>query len=402
MLSIRFPQVHKHISKNFHGGLLPLKFKEDLKIRLIVKATKEMLLSAKIRKFFNIYVIPISQDGVNGFSLISAFYDGDIDPLTITTPLFSEPQTEFYREMLLGEEVEIHFFDENNVEFLGYRSKIECPKAARELITTAEFPSFTTNSAKNVIEQMEDWYLSERSKNDESCIKILLIEPLFPDDFVIIDARPSKNIYTSVDQIHGNILERIEPGDYQERDIAQVFSRIFKSHQIYLNPFDPISNEEICDLLIVGENHILFVQAKDSPNVEKILQNSISRKKSTAKKHLEKALRQIEGAIKYSKKEKKMDFLIGERKFSVNIKNQKICGLVVMKEFFFEDYPDYTSSTMKVCDQLESPVILLDYNELHSYTMNLTNEKYFFLAFDKVFLVGKESNVFPRLRFGFI
>jgi hypothetical protein len=400
MISVQFPQVHDFIRTKFHGGLLPLKFVADQKIRLIIKAPKEMLLSAKIKKHFRMYAAPIEENGAKGFALISAFYDNDVHPLTITTPLFAEPQTELYQEMLLGNEVDIHFFDENNVEFLAYQAKIECTENVRTAIAGAQFAPFSKDAAKSVINQMEHWYIHSSQKDDANAITLTLERSIFPDNFLIIDARPSSALYTSDSEIHVNKLERLEPGEYQERDIAAVFSRIFPSHQIYLNPLHPEDREEISDLLIVGQDHILFVQAKDSPNTGRVLQNSVERKKATTKKHLDKGLRQMEGAIKYALKSNQMNFHIGERKFSVAIGNAKICGLVVMKELFLDEYHEYTAMTMTAHAEVERPIILLEYNELHSYTMNLRSEQEFFEAFDKVFSIGKENSLFPRIRFG--
>ena len=400
MLSVKFPQVHAHISKEFHGGLLPLKFVEDHKIRLVIKAPKEMLLAAKVRKHFRIFVVPIEEDNVVSFSLVTAFYDNDVHPLTITTPLFDEPLTEIYREMLLGDKVDVHFFDENNIEFLAYEAKIECNDFVKTRISAANFSPFSKTAAKRVIQKIEDWYIYSEQKDEADAILFTLNQALFPDDFLIIDARPSSSLYVSDSEIHVNRLERTEPGAYQERDIAAIFARIFPSHQIYLNPLRHYDQEEICDLLIIGQDHILFVQAKDSPNTEKVLQNSIDRKKSTTAKHLDKGLRQVEGAVKYALKANQMEFLIGKRKFSVAVDKSTIYGLVVTKELFLDEYEDYTSMTMKVFEEVKRPCIPLEYKELHSYTMNLKNEQKFFEALDTVFSIGKESSIFPRLRFG--
>ena len=400
MLSVEFPQVYAFICNGFHGGLLPLKFREDGKIRLIIKAPKEMLMAAKIKKQFKIYVVPVEEGGEQGFSLISAFYDNDVHPLTITTPLFAEPLTSVYQEMLGNDEVDIHFFNENNIEFLAYKAKIESTEYIRSIIANAKFPQPSKGSAKRVIEKMERWYIHSDPKDSKNVISVDFKKTLFADDFVVIDARPSSALYVSDQEIHVNQLEREEPGSFQERDIAAVFSRIFKPHQIYLNPLRFDDREEISDLLIVGDDRILFVQAKDSPNTEKILKNPITRKKATTTKHLDKGLGQVEGAIKYAINSKQMKFFIGEREFSIAIDNSKVCGLVVAKELFLDEYEDYTAMTMKICDELKKPCILLEYNELHTYTMNLRDEGQFFEAFDKVFSLGKENGVFPRLRFG--
>jgi hypothetical protein len=400
MLSLRYPQVHDFIKNKFHRGLFPLRFIEGHTLRLIVKATKEMILAAKKNKQFKVFVVPIQVNELESFALISAFYDNERDPLIITTPLFQEELTEQFKEVLLSGGLDVHFFDESGVEFLGYSTKIECPPAARQMITTLAHSPPSIAVAKNVLEQLDNWFIGRNGVDDANAIVVNLVSSLFPDDFVIIDARPPANLYVSDDLISVNRLERTDPGSFQERDIALLLSRTFPSHQIYLNPMRSDNLKEIVDIMIIGNDRILFIQAKDSPNTEEILGNSINRKKSSAIKHLDKALSQVSGAVRFAVKSDQMNFLIGERKFSVCTSKTRICALVIMKELFLDSYDKYTEMTLAVCNEINKPCIVIEFTELHSYTMYLQNEESFFEAYDKVYEAGKESGVFPRLRFG--
>ena len=197
MISVQFPQVYALIRDVFHGGLYPLKFIADQKIKLIIKAPKEMLLAAKLRKEFKIYVSPIKESNKEAIALISAFYDTDVDPLTITTPLFDEALTSDFQEMLLSDGVDIYFFDLNNVEFFGYQAIFECKETVKAMIAEAVFPPISADAAKSIIAQMTDWYIHQNVQDDANAITVKLGKPLFPDDFFIIDARPSSAHYIS-------------------------------------------------------------------------------------------------------------------------------------------------------------------------------------------------------------
>jgi hypothetical protein len=225
-------------------------------------------------------------------------------------------------------------------------------------------------------------------------------DALYPENIFFIDARATEDRYVSTHSVAMNLLERAEPGAFQERDIANLLARIFPAHQIFLNPLRWEDSEEISDILIVGKSNILFVQAKDSPNIAKILGNTIQRKKSTTLKHLDKALNQVSGAVKYAKRDDAMRFLIGEREFSVRTSGVRIAALIIVKELFLDEYDEYTKRAVAVAEAVAASCIPLDYNELHTYTKNLRDEDSFFYAIDTVFSKGLETGMFPRLRFG--
>lgn len=398
MISVKLPEIYRYISENFHGGLLPIKL-ENGKIFLIIKAPKEYILTAKVRKEFKIYLVPVTVQGKDSFSIITAFFDDADEPLVIRTPLFFDDLSEHFREMLLSEKIEVYFFDETNVEYLGYSARFSLPENSREVIADTEFFPFSNSTARSVITQLDHWFGHRQADDDGAALSVVLEEALYPEDFTIVDARQLENRFVSTVSIPVNSLERSEPGEYQERDIANLLARIYPANRIYLNPLKGEDSEEISDLLLIGEN-ILFVQAKDSPNVEKILGNSVARKKSTTLRHLDKALNQVSGAVKYARRSEVMSFLVGNRKFSVRVSGVKIVALVVVKELFFDDYHIYTDRVLAVAKNLGVTCIPVEFNELHSYTMNLHSEESLFDAIDFVFDKGLESGRFPRLRFG--
>ena len=397
MLSLKHPQIINFVNQ-LTLGLYPLRIREDSKVKLIVKAPKEILLTAKLNKEFKIYVVSILIGDEPTIYLISAFFDNANEPLYISTPLFKEFSQD-YLEILLGQSVDIHFFDEHNYELLGYEASLKLPDKTRALIAKSRFIPFSQTSNVYILNHELSWFGGRNSEDDLNAITVSLTTPLFPDDFVIVDAREFEYDVTGKPKIHHTALEREEPGSYQEREIEKLLKRIFPASNIYLNPLKINDREEIADILVVGYDHILIVQAKDSPNIEKIISNTVTRKRATAKKHLDKALQQVMGAVKYvTSVSGKVNFFVRDREISVNTINPNIRTLVVMKELFLDDYKSYTDEILRVCNKVNTPCIPLEYIELHQHTMNISNEKEFFDAYDKIFLIGMTDGAFPRLR----
>ncbi len=80
MLTIRYPEVIP-IVKELSAGLLPVSFRDESRPNLIIKATKEMLLAAKVNGGFKVYVFPLVLAGQATIGLISAFFDNEDEPL---------------------------------------------------------------------------------------------------------------------------------------------------------------------------------------------------------------------------------------------------------------------------------------------------------------------------------
>lgn len=88
MLSIIKPELLAVIQQ-IPGGLLPIYDTELEKYFLVIKASKETILTAKINNEFKIYLTYDQEAPGICLGIISAFFDDSDEPLTITTPLFS-------------------------------------------------------------------------------------------------------------------------------------------------------------------------------------------------------------------------------------------------------------------------------------------------------------------------
>lgn len=401
---MKYPIIRELIIKPFHGGLLPIKISSDAEIILIIKAPKEFLLTAKYNKGFKIYTPALTIESQKTTSIISAFFDSSDDPLTIVTPLLDEKQTKLYQELLLQEQVDIYLFTETDTELLGYSAKIQCPDKTNHIIKNSSFLPSEIINALNISSKISEWFINRTEEDEAGAISINFEDSLYPEDLIILDTTQSKKIHATDLGMYTTLLERKEPGSYQEAEISHFFSRIFDASKIFMNPKRPEDGEEIADLIITGKNYIIFVQAKDSPNTENTIRKTIDRKKATTLKHLTKALRQISGAIKYSTKSPTLIFSSSDlynrntHDFTINTTGLDIYGLIVIKELFIDDYKKYSDATLKVCDEVGHPCIVLDFFELHKHTMSLKNEDDFMRAYNFIYTTGRGSGCFPRVQ----
>jgi len=64
------------------------------------------------------------------------------------------------------------------------------------------------------------------------------------------------------------------------------------------------------------------------------MQNSLSRKKATAKKNLDKAIDQVRGSLRYAKSASPMKMLVGGEEAAVTLDGLEMRSLIVIKELF--------------------------------------------------------------------
>lgn len=399
MLTILHPEVLSLVH-DIPIGLLPLWFHEEDIPKLIVKAPKEVILAAKMNQGFSIYVVPVCVQMQNTMGLVSAFFDDEDEPLIISTLMFDEPDIKTLRDILLCSRLDVHFFDENNRELLGYTATIECTVHTRSLIEKTELLPFDKSSAKLSFRYMTEWFGNRNTEDDMSAMDIKFDSALFTEDLFIQDLRSQNHSYHGSEPFSHSLLEREEPGPFQERDIVQLLHRVFLPEQIYLGPLRVTDREEITDIMVVTKSNILFIQAKDSPNTERLARNTITRKKATTKKNLKKAVNQIKGALRYAASRIPMRLMSGNKEIEIILEGREMRSLVVVKELFNDEYLDYSDMILPMAKETQVPCIPLDYTELHMYTSNLSEEDDFFSAYDRVFYHGVESGMFPRLRFG--
>jgi hypothetical protein len=396
VLTIRYPQVIP-IIKELSAGLLPISFPDETRPNLIIKATKERLLAAKVNGGFKVYVFPIVLADQPTVGLIAAFFDNENEPLVIYTPLFKEDNTDRLIGTLLQDSIDIHFFDEHDRELLGYICKLEIPNIAKERFANASLISFNLTLARLAHDQLQILFGTRSHDDDLNAISVSFTESLIPEDLMIVDARLESNHFHGSAPFSFSQLEREEPGPFQEQDIARLLRRLFAPTHIYINPLRITDNEEVADLLLTTDSEIIILQAKDSPNTEAVLRNTIERKKLTARKALTKAMNQTKGAIRYLRSMSPLKITVNGELVEIDITNHRLRALIVVKELFNDEYSIYSPPILDLSSQTGVPCIALDYGELDMYT-RMSSKCKFFEAFDLVYSHGSQTGKFPRLR----
>jgi len=395
MFSILYPELLPRINE-LRIGVMPLWIEGDTVPKLIIKTSKETILTAKVNDGFSIYLKSYQLGRIKSLGFIAAFFDDQRSPMTIAGALFAGVGQEF-RELLITKNIDVYFFDELGRELLGYESEIIITKENKLALKKAIFPAVSDIDQVRVVELLKNWFRGTGANEDSKAIAIKFKKSLLPEKLMYIDARDENNSYHGSGLVSKVFLERPEPGEYQEKDIIHLLQRVFKSSQIYRSPLRTYDKEEMVDILVVTESNILLVQAKDSPNIEKIIMNGIDRKRATIKKAIKKAIGQVRGAIGYLRRADPMSLLIDGRLVEFDLSSKKLYSIIVVKELFDQDYSEYASPLLKVNEDTGVPCVALSYGELHDFTVLLSHEKDFFDAYMAMFNYALETGVFCKL-----
>jgi len=398
MLSLKYPEILPHLQL-LDYGLQPVRIKTEDRISLIIKATKEVILTARNKNKFKVYLVKEQTDSSCSLGLVTAFFDDHDEPLVVMTPMHKEDELmKDLVKLFTQDSFDLYFFDENNRELFGVNaSNIEFNRF-HTLMTEAEFTDFVPSKAQDFIKKMQTSFAYRTSIDDKNAFTILLNERLYNDDYAIIDARDKiTSFQTNENPFAITTLEREgDPGPMQERDIAIIMARLFKSEQIFLNPFRADTDKELTDVLIVYDHVLLFIQAKDSPNTEKILNRTIERKRKTTRAHIKKATDQIRGALSYAQKNGKIILKGESESIIVPTKGKQLIGLIVVRELFDDDYVECSSSVLKAIRDLEAPIALLDFPQLHILTQNFANSIQFTNGIYSIVDMALEHEEFPK------
>ncbi len=168
---------------------------------------------------------------------------------------------------------------------------------------------------------------------------------------------------------------------------------------IFLNPVRDDSGTELTDLLCVTDDVLLVVQAKDSPNTETSLRRSIDRKRSIIRAHIKKGTKQLRGALSYIQPRDEIILRTPHGPRVVAVAGRAICGLVVVREMFDDDYKACSTPVLAVAEACEEACVLLDYNALHVMALHLSSPIRLFNGLYQLFEVALERGEYPKPRF---
>jgi len=402
MLALRYPSILAEIQQ-MPVGILPIVLEDKELPILVVKAPKEYLLAAKIEKSLKIYLVTLNVENINTLGLVTAFFDDEDEPLVIKTPLFLDDFSIVLFKLLRAGQVSVHFFDELSRERLIYNSNVEIPNETEKKIDEISLLDFSFPNARAMISDIEISFGTRTIVDNEQAITISLNDSVYAEDILIQDIRPDLHSYHGARGFSHTMLEREEPGTYQEEDIIQCLLLVFSPKQIYLSPKRIYDNEEVCDVLVVTDTQVLLVQAKDSPNIERISRQKLLRKRNNVLSALKKATNQVKGAIGYYRRIKdRMEFFINGERHSIETKSLEAKTLVVVKELFSDQYGEYSLLLLDVFREKSVPCIALDYPEFHQFCSNLRGEEEFFDAYNTVMNHAAKHGEYPRLRFGLV
>jgi hypothetical protein len=382
-------------------GLQPVFVKSEGVFSLLVKTTKEMILTARLNQQFKVYFVP--QQNVSNVSIgvITAFFDDLDEPLVLFTPLYADDALLVDLSAVLGQEsFDLYFFDEHDREWLGVNAHVENVEHLQEAFRSTHFPDFRESAISSTLIAMNDWFRQRVTEDDEKAFLVQFNTTLYPDDLMLFDLRPSAHdFYGSKNNPAMTTLERDEPGAFQERDMVRLLRRSFPGESIFLNPIRTDTGRELSDILCLTEYILLLVQAKDSPNNEAILRRSLDRKRAIIQSHIEKGSRQLHGALSYVRGREEVEFNTTSGVHRLVISERLFFGLIIVREIFDNDRLASSAPVLDVARKLNTPCVLLDYFEMHAMTLNLGSPIRLLNGLSRLFEAALKYNEYPKQRF---
>lgn len=399
MLSLDYPEILPQLAKLVYG-LQPARL-PDGRFLLIIKASKDVILTTRLNNGFKLYLIPDPNRADGSLGLISAFFDDHDEPLVILTPLFAgDALLNDLVATLSQDQFELYLLDEHDRELVGAISQVEDVMRFRNTLAERQFPPLALENAHATYAAMTDWFGLRTPEDDEKAFCVALGERLYPDDMVTIDARDqSYNFQGSEGRVITTSLERKDPGVYQEQDIVALLRRGFLGESIFLNPVREDTGKELCDVLVVNDKFLVLVQAKDSPNTEAALRRSINRKRSIIRAHIDKGARQLRGALRHCREQDQLVLRTRLGLQTVDIADRAICGIVVVREMFDDDYKACSQPVLEVARDCHEPCVLLDYPALHMLARRLASPERFINGLYQLFEAALQFGEFPKPRF---
>lgn len=394
MLSLEYPSLTQELSE-FSGGLFPVTVPETL----VIKGTKEMILTAKTIRFIKFYLFRLDADDIPTAGLITAFFDDPDEPLVIRTPLFKDDVSDAIFHLLGTPSINIHFFDEHNRELLGYRANNTTASRFRSSKTNISLAPDTYIPTSKIDDQLSARFANRNQDVDDNAFVVTLDEELIPSKILHWDSRPISNQYQGRMHDMFTSLERKDPGLFSELDIVKCLTRVFPGEQVFLRPCRTDNGREFVDVLVATPTNLLLIQAKDSPNTAEMLDRPIFRKISAVSHHLKKAFSQMRGSISYMKSKEEFSVSCGSKEHILNSGDQTTWILVLVKELFPTEFGDYSQLVLDFSSESGYPCLVLDYVQFHEFTHHLQSEEAFFDGFQKVTKFTKEHGQLPRSRF---
>lgn len=385
------------IVKQLHFGLMAFKIGDEY--FLVVKASKEYLLTAKLNRQFKIYKFFAEHGKQKVAVLITAFFDDADQPLVIYYPLLSNDIHTASLLALMEETQQFHvsLFNENNIEFLSYQATANFGPLIADI--KAENLLKDISGANLLIEDAHRQFSVRNKKKDKAAITVSLLEPNLPEDMFVSIQVDGEQPFNAGKAFTYTVLEREEPGSFQEVDVVMLLQRSFPNSQIYLNPVKERDHEELADILVIGDDAIFVFQVKDSPNTEKIVRTTIERKRNKALSQVTAGAKQLKGAITELLKDPGIPLKCGNKLIQNNFTGKALVGVIVVKELFLNDYVEYSQVAFKLSEDINTPIVFFDFAEMSQMTLYCRFEGKFTGAIQQILDAAYEYGQYPRLRY---
>jgi hypothetical protein len=397
MLSIEHPSLLPHLDRLAYG-LQPIFMTTTERFALVIKVTKEAILTARLNNEIKVYLLDNTDGQTSHLGFITAFFDDHDEPIVIKSPQFAGDELLRDLGQLFSQpEFDLYFFDEHNRELLGVHAHNPEAERFRLEIGSATFPELNLPQFETIVRRLENRFAIRDSADDQKAFTVKLGERLYPDDFLLVDARDEAYRFNDADEIAANTsLEREHPGPYQERDIAVMMGRLFDEESIYLNPVRDDTGKELTDVMIVADEVMIFVQAKDSPNTEAALRRSIERKRSAIRSHIDKATKQLRGAMAYALQNDAVTIRRPQGPTTIAVGERQLVGIIVVREMFDDDYPACSAPVLAMVRSLKFPSVLLDYSGLHVIARNIGSSADFINGLFNMLGIALDRGQFPK------
>lgn len=396
-LTIMRPQLLAQVAK-LSGGLgvlSPAMSGLDGTV-LVIKASKETILAAKVEREFKIYLAPVDVRGQSCMALVTAFFDDPDEPLTITSALVTGERLP--EELAkLPDAFTVCFFDEHNREVFACSAEAElsdfrntlqsCVKAAR-------------SEGHYLKQRAEHWFARRTVEDDLKAFSVKLRDSLTPGGLVHYNLREDVHSYWGSPGFSSTTLQRPEPGAQQELDIIMLLQRVYSPCQIIHSPTKVSDNEELSDIAVAGAHYTLLIQAKDSPNTEQTLKTSLDRKQRKSVRQLKGGLSQLGGAVSSLQRTGGLKLKIaGNEALDIDLTEKPVIGVVIVKELFPTQCDEYTKLAFDTMAKYQVPVVFFDYPEFERITRHCASETKLLAAFEQILETAFETGRYPRLSF---
>jgi len=399
MLTALHPEIYRTIL-SYPIGVMAVADPEGGSPYLVVKATKEFILAAKVTGFVKTYVCPASMGGQDTQALIFAFFDDEDEPLIIRTPLVDDEESRALKDALLCTRVKVHFFDEHGRELLIYEAELDIPDVARERLENMPWLKGSFLEAQEMLQNVGLWFGLRIPQDDQEAITIRLAHNPYGDTIAINDMRYPLHQHHGAKGFSISMLERNEPGNFQEEDIIKCLVMCFPQDQIYHSPKRTTDKEEICDILLVTDDRVLIIQAKDSPNIDRIVQQKMSRKRTASQTAFKKALGQVRGAHSYIRDCKgSLRYILNDEEHFIDISDKTLFSIIVLKEVFERDGEEYATALNALMTERKMPCFVISYGLFFELCYRVHDSKKFLQFSEEVVDYICHSQDLPVINF---